>query len=281
MISSSRFARVTRAMIQRNARGQARVSRRRKEEQGDDAALTVRLPADEMELPVADRLREFLASPQALSESLVDATDELAVGRRLLKHAKEYAASSVEIGSAETRGEREANSLDETAAGVFLTVETTPCCADFGSGRDAVADPKVRGGVRRLVRTRLQNRIPVNREVFRVFRVSDASLHGSVAPQSEAGRQIRGGEMRISPHRNREPNREGAGNDQGKEQASVGVWTECTTCVLTASISFENVGQPVARKVRNRQSRDQLSRPDEQAENVVVRDQIGRSRSER
>jgi hypothetical protein len=72
------------------------VSRRHKEEHGEAAALTVRLPADELELRVADRLRAFLASPQALSESLIDATDELSTTRRLLKHAKEYTASSVD-----------------------------------------------------------------------------------------------------------------------------------------------------------------------------------------
>ena len=71
------------------------VSRRSKEEQGE-AAPTVRLPADELELRVADRLRTFLASPQALSESLVEATDELPVRRRLFKQAKERAASSVD-----------------------------------------------------------------------------------------------------------------------------------------------------------------------------------------
>lgn len=37
---------------------------------------------------------DVAASPQALSESLIDATDELPVRRRLLKHAKEYTASS-------------------------------------------------------------------------------------------------------------------------------------------------------------------------------------------
>ena len=72
------------------------VSRRLKEEHGEAAALTVRLPADELELRVADRLREFLASPQALSESLIAATDELPVRRRLFKQAKESAASSAD-----------------------------------------------------------------------------------------------------------------------------------------------------------------------------------------
>ena len=45
---------------------------------------------------MADRLRAFLASPQALCESLVDATDELPVRRRLFKQAKERASSSVD-----------------------------------------------------------------------------------------------------------------------------------------------------------------------------------------
>lgn len=72
------------------------VSRRPKEEQGEGAALTVRLPADELELRVADRLRQFLASPQALSESLIDATDELPERRRLFKRAKERAAPSAD-----------------------------------------------------------------------------------------------------------------------------------------------------------------------------------------
>ena len=77
---------------------------------------------------------------------------------------------------------------------------------------------QLNGGVRRFVRTSLRNRIPVNREIFRVFRVSEGSLHGSGSPESEVGRQVGAGETRISPHPNREPNREGAGNDQGKEQ---------------------------------------------------------------
>jgi site-specific DNA recombinase len=72
------------------------VSRRGKEGHGEAAALTARLPADELELRVADRLRAFLASPQALSESLIDATDELPVRRRLFKQAKERAASSAD-----------------------------------------------------------------------------------------------------------------------------------------------------------------------------------------
>ena len=43
----------------------------------------------------------------------------------------------------ERRGARgRANSLDETDAGVFLTIETAPSGADFGSGRDALADPQ-------------------------------------------------------------------------------------------------------------------------------------------
>lgn len=72
------------------------VSRRPKEAIEEAAALTVRLPADGVEARVADRLRVFLTSQQALSESLIGPTDEFPVRRRLFKHAKERAASSVD-----------------------------------------------------------------------------------------------------------------------------------------------------------------------------------------
>ena len=55
--------------------------------------------------------------------------------------------SHLKIRSGETLGEMEANSLDETAAGVLLTVERPPCGADFGCGRDALVN--LRGAWRR------------------------------------------------------------------------------------------------------------------------------------
>ena len=52
------------------------------------------------------------------------------------------------------------------------------------NGETASPTRKVDGGVRRFVRTRLHNQIPVNREVFRVFRVSRGSLALHAAPES-------------------------------------------------------------------------------------------------
>jgi site-specific DNA recombinase len=71
------------------------VSRRPKEVSAETAPM-VRLPADELELRVADRIRTLLTSPQALSDSLIDPTEELHIRRRLFKQAKERAASSID-----------------------------------------------------------------------------------------------------------------------------------------------------------------------------------------
>lgn len=79
------------------------------------------------------------------------------------------------------------------------------------------------GGVHRFVRTRLRCRIPVNREVFRVFRRSRDAVPEQTGSEREVGRHFLPLRPADSTNRNREANREGAGNDQGREQgASVG-----------------------------------------------------------
>jgi len=55
---------------------------------------------------------------------------------------------------------------------VILVAKTTPGGVDLGASETLSETIEVRGGVRRFVRTRLRKRIPVNREIFRVFRVS-------------------------------------------------------------------------------------------------------------
>ena len=74
---------------------------------------------------------------------------------------------------------------------------------------------KVDGGVRRFARTRLRDRIPVNREVFRVFRVSEGAFHKSAARESQARRQFVARETHISVGPNRERNRDVTERDQG------------------------------------------------------------------
>ena len=54
--------------------------------------------------------------------------------------------------------------------GVVCTTKNALRGADFFAPKTRTQTAKVRGGVRRFVRTSLRNRIPVNREIFRVFR---------------------------------------------------------------------------------------------------------------
>ena len=60
---------------------------------------------------------------------------------------KPAGGSHLELWSGETRGEREAIPPNETAEGVFPTIETAPQGAGFDGGRDALADTQ--GGWRR------------------------------------------------------------------------------------------------------------------------------------
>ena len=51
------------------------------------------------------------------------------------------------------------------------------------------ATRQVIGGVRRLSRTSLRNQTPMNREVFRAFRVSGRLFRWHACDESQAGRQ--------------------------------------------------------------------------------------------
>ena len=73
--------------------------------------------------------------------------------------------------------------------------------------------PWVIGGVRRFVRTRLRNRIPVNREIFREFRVSGGSTCSK--DTRRAKREA------ISESERRESGLIRTGNLTGKEQGTI------------------------------------------------------------
>lgn len=62
--------------------------------------------------------------------------------------------------------------------------------ADFDAPETRTRTAKVRGGVRRFVRTRLRNRIPANREVFREFRVSRVHTPSGIGRESQLGRHF-------------------------------------------------------------------------------------------
>jgi hypothetical protein len=98
-------------------------------------------------------------------------------------------------------------------------IETPPRGGNFGGVRDAFGDP--RGAWRCAQIRENQSQQPNSREqehfqgISRLWRLRFCS-EGS---ESELGRQIAGGDTRISPSPNREHSREGTGNDQGAEQA--------------------------------------------------------------
>jgi DNA invertase Pin-like site-specific DNA recombinase len=72
------------------------VSRKPEDAKEDAEQLTVRLPADELEQHVAERIRAFLLSPQALSDALIEAGDDLPARRRLIREAKMHAETANE-----------------------------------------------------------------------------------------------------------------------------------------------------------------------------------------
>jgi DNA invertase Pin-like site-specific DNA recombinase len=70
------------------------VSRKSEDAEEDSELLTVRLPADELEQHVAERIRAFLISPQVLSDALLEAGDDLPARRRLIREAKTHAGAT-------------------------------------------------------------------------------------------------------------------------------------------------------------------------------------------
>jgi hypothetical protein len=66
----------------------------------------------------------------------------------------------------------------------------------------------VDGGVRRFERTRLRNPIPVNRVIFRVFRVSPRSREAAIAGKAKREASLRTIAPKNCLLRNREANRE-------------------------------------------------------------------------
>jgi len=70
------------------------VSRKSEDAKKDSEQVTVRLPADELEQHVAERIRALLMSPQALSDALIEADDGLPARQQLIRKAKMHAAAT-------------------------------------------------------------------------------------------------------------------------------------------------------------------------------------------